>query len=448
MSPEVSKILLVAAVGIVLVGLVGTYFHRRWGSLIAFAGLTAIGAALAILLLSPEILFASNDPEARIWKERNDLAQRELQIAREKELVIRRSLEDAEKAGKQLRFQLEGERRTRATVRTALDAEVLRRQHIESLREGAEKAEQDARQTIAKLESLASTLRSNIERLDAAAKSEQLANSKMLDEFDLVKERTKREIDDLQTEKNTVEAERDKSLADLSTANEKLTALNQASVSAQQTIQELRHQPSSSLAPPSDLKVLLEDGIFARRFEIYKVPHPPAIGGRVGTYYAVKLKGARSDDASPEPFEFVIGKYTLTSSDDLFLEAVHELFEGVIRKVPGNIAWELFVRGTADEREFKIPPSAVGHDEFSIVRYLPKERPESDSYLNVPRDQTLGSLLRNEHLPNLRAAYVAKLIRSRLSQLQALRPGPTILEENPKGPPRTLSPELFLFISW
>jgi hypothetical protein len=92
MSAEVSKISLVAAVGLVLVGLVGTYFHRRWGSLIAFAGLTAIGAALASLLLFPDILFASNDPEARIWKERNDLAQRELQIAREKELAIRRSL--------------------------------------------------------------------------------------------------------------------------------------------------------------------------------------------------------------------------------------------------------------------------------------------------------------------------------------------------------------------
>ena len=447
MSAEVSKLLLIAAVVTVLVGLAGTYYRRRWGSVIALAGLTVIGAALATILLSPEVLSGSNDPEAKIWQERHDFVQRDLQIAREKELATRRSLEDAEKVGRELRSELEGERRAHATVQTALDAEILRRQRADSLREGAEKTEQDARQTIAKLESLASSLRSDIERLEAALKSEQAANLKLREDFEVDKERTKREIDSLKIEKRAIEVQRDKSVADLSTANESLATLNQALVAAQNTIQELRRQPPSDSIASSDLKILLEGGLFGRRYEIYRVLHPPAINGRVGTYYAIKLKAA-SDGASPEPFEFAIGKYTLTSGDDRFLEAVHDLFEDVIRKIQGPIAWELFVRGTADEREFRSPPSTAGHEGFRVVRYLPKEQPETNRYLNVPKDQRLGPVLRNQHLPNLRAAFVAKLVHDRMSQLQALGPEPTILEETPKGPPRSLSPELFLLISW
>src|SRR5262249_38847281 len=176
-------------------------------------------------------------------------------------------------------------------------------------------------------------------------------------------------------------------------------------LNARQRIQDLERQalPGSHVPPPdnpatlSELKANLERGLFTERYEIKPHPDRQMIVGREASYYAITITTTDPANAAPRPLEFEEAQHTLVGGDAPFLEAFDHLFRDVITKIDGRVACELFIRGDADDRAFKVSRPASDYEEFRLIRYLPREQGSASRYLDSPKSQLLETHLLNAH---------------------------------------------------
>jgi hypothetical protein len=457
MPAEIGQILLTAFVGLTLVGVAVAFIGRRQGAGIALAGLAGVAGVCIGALLRPDLvplnLGAALEPDAAHWKERHDETQRRLRIAEENARVAETRVGRLQQAAEQVPKLLAEVAQLKSEIGKEKQAHVRTRQALTTEGEKAQIAAEEGRRKIAELESLGDKLSLDVKHLNEALAAERAAHGKTRVTLEADLARAERQVADvnrlmlaLKVQRDQVEQERNGLVLDLLTANENWAVLDEALYDAQRTIRTLKGAQPPDASALAELRASLQSGIFGTHYDISIVLDAPTIVGRTGTYYAVKLRTPTAEGV----FQFAIGRYLLTTSDALFVEAFDRLHEEVLSKLGRHVICELFVRGEADTREFKTAQLAAEHEEFRIVTYLPRDHSEMNRYLSSPKEQQLGEVWRNEHLPNLRAAYVARLIRERLHQLSVRSPcmGPTILQNLPAGAPRAISPELFLLIGW
>jgi hypothetical protein len=185
------------------------------------------------------------------------------------------------------------------------------------------------------------------------------------------------------------------------------------------------------------LRDRLGTAIKTENYDVEPYPARELVGGRMGKYYAVDLKNA----ANGIRYFFEGGKYTLRTGQAEFRTSLNAFIGDVLKKVDGNARYDLFVRGSADAKPYEGRLEAGA--EIRQVSYL--RQVGADRYASEPADMTVGTVVRNTNLPNLRAAFMRDLVTS----TYPIKP-PLVLEGTvtPKTDDRDRNVELILFIDW
>ena len=182
---------------------------------------------------------------------------------------------------------------------------------------------------------------------------------------------------------------------------------------------------------------------------VYAVEHKPELnffGDRRGTYFSIKLKPTIDGGE----FEFTSVEPPLISDEQAFLDAAVALFQEELLALEKAVKIELYVRGSADTRQVRNQPNPMKLESFR--RYKSVRRLGPDQYASSA-DEWLKEVsfpLRNEELPNLRAAFLASRLNAG-AQSVGLSTTFLVLDQVPAVPFRegqevNLRPELFLFI--
>ncbi len=172
-------------------------------------------------------------------------------------------------------------------------------------------------------------------------------------------------------------------------------------------------------------------------YDVNVYPNKELVQGQRGRYYAVDLKNAKSGIR----YYFESGKYTIDRSIPEFRESLNAFIKDVLTKLDGNVNYQLLVRGRADAAPWqgKFDPAHV----YQQIKYM--RSAGDDRYLSDMGEDHLTGALRNENLPNLRAAFLAELIADNFS----VKP-PMILEGgvSPKTGDKDRNAEMFLYVDW
>jgi hypothetical protein len=173
-------------------------------------------------------------------------------------------------------------------------------------------------------------------------------------------------------------------------------------------------------------------------YDVEPYPARELIGGRQGKYYAIDMKNADSGIR----YFFEGGKYTLRTGTSEFRGSLNTFVADVLGRMEGNVRYDLYVRGSADQKPYegRMEPGS----EYRQVSYLRALGP--DRYAAEKIDaQFEGGIVRNNDLPNLRAAFMRDLVASNYP----IKP-PIILQGtvSPKTDDRDRNVELILFVEW
>ena len=196
--------------------------------------------------------------------------------------------------------------------------------------------------------------------------------------------------------------------------------------------------PEGQMAPQlAQLREDFDRGLSTDDYDVQVLPSDELISGQKGKYYLVDLKNA---DAG-EKFFFPAGKYTLGRSNPAFARALSGFVNGVLDKLEGNTRYSIFVRGSADNVPFR--GRMERDNKFEEVRYL--REVSSDTFGPATGRHTFTRTIRNNDLPNLRAAFLQRVV----STAYPVKP-PVVLEGEVTGKrdaeDRNVS--LVLFVDW
>lgn len=213
----------------------------------------------------------------------------------------------------------------------------------------------------------------------------------------------------------------------------------------------LRPRPLQPTPPPSpqveqrqdqlrnlmDLKERMAARMSTPSYDVEVYPDRELVGGRKGRYYVVDLKNAESGVR----FFFEGGRYTLSRADGEFRRSLNAFIGDVLGKLDGNVRYDMFVRGSADRTPYE-GRFEDGH-QYRQIRYL--RSAGGDKYLADQGERTLGSTVRNQDLPELRAMFLRKLVEDSYP----VKP-PIILEGvvSTKANSKDRNAELILFVDW
>jgi hypothetical protein len=173
-------------------------------------------------------------------------------------------------------------------------------------------------------------------------------------------------------------------------------------------------------------------------YDVEPYPARELIGGRPGKYYVVDMKNA----ASGIRYFFDGGKYVLRTGTAEFRTSLNAFVADVLGKMEGNVRYDLFVRGSADNMPYegRLDPA----HEYRQISFLRQSGP--DRYASQMAETLIDrGIVRNTDLPNLRAAFMRDLVAS----TYPVKP-PVILEGAvaPKTSDRDRNVELILFVDW
>lgn len=172
-------------------------------------------------------------------------------------------------------------------------------------------------------------------------------------------------------------------------------------------------------------------------YDVEVYPDREMVGGRRGRYYVVDLKNADSGIR----FFFEGGRYTLSRADGEFRRSLNAFVLDILNKLDGNVRYDLFVRGSADRAPYE-GRFEDGHL-YRQIRFL--RNGGGDRYTSEMGERTLGSMVRNQDLPELRAMFLSRLV----ADIYPVKP-PYILEGGVTGKTsnRDRNAELILFVDW
>ena len=172
-------------------------------------------------------------------------------------------------------------------------------------------------------------------------------------------------------------------------------------------------------------------------YDVEVYPDREMIRGRQGRYYVVDMKNA----ASGIRYYFEGGKYTLARSSQEFRSSLNTFVADILSKFEGNVRYDLYVRGSADNKPYegRFEPG----QEFRSINFL--KNLGGDKYGVDAGQRTVGDVVRNLDLPDLRAAFLQKIVADSYPLKQ-----PIILEGtvSPKTDDRDRNVELILFVDW
>jgi hypothetical protein len=198
--------------------------------------------------------------------------------------------------------------------------------------------------------------------------------------------------------------------------------------------------PPASIPPPNELDGLknrMATKMVTPSYEVENYPDRELIRGRVGRYYVVDLKNA----SSGVRFFFEGGKYTLARGSQEFRSSLNTFIGDVLSKFEGKVGYELFVRGSADAK----PYEGAFEEGADFRRFQVAKALGNDKYGTAMTERVLESRVRNRDLPDLRAAFMQRLV----AETYPTKP-PTILEGQvtDKTADRDRNVELILYVDW
>lgn len=216
-------------------------------------------------------------------------------------------------------------------------------------------------------------------------------------------------------------------------------------------VREAEHLRQQHLAPASTASadntrelLQLRDRMAVRMNEpsyaIELHPDNEMIKGRRGKYYAIDLKDAEAGIR----FQFEGGRYVLDRRSDAFRSALNKFLADIVTKLQGNVSYDLLVRGSADITAFRNTRQLEPSFPYQRIKYM-TAIPGGDRYSTVLGEQLIGQNIRNEDLPNLRAAFLQDLI----GKNYPVQP-PIVLEGavTKKADNNDRNAEIFLFVNW
>jgi hypothetical protein len=141
------------------------------------------------------------------------------------------------------------------------------------------------------------------------------------------------------------------------------------------------------------------------RIEIRKLENREMVQGEIGDYYLIGLK----DTQTSSPFIFPPAQFMISEKEGQLHSAVDELREAVLKRIPQEWRYRIFVRGYADGGSFKEPIRDAG---YRNIEFLPPADSSGSSYRSQPMSQHLGRDFENADLPNLRGAFIARTLQA------------------------------------
>lgn len=209
---------------------------------------------------------------------------------------------------------------------------------------------------------------------------------------------------------------------------------------------DFRMRPTAAATPPLQPETpreltVLKDKMSARlstpNYDVEVYPDKEMIRGRTGRYYVVDLKNATSGIR----YFFAGGKYTLGLGNPEFRASLNTFIGDILTKFEGKVRYDLFVRGNADEKPYQGPFEA-GY-EFRTIKYV--RSLGNDKYGVETSERNVGGYVRNEDLPDMRAAFMQRVI----AEAYPLK-APTILQGavTTKTDDKDRNAELLLYVDW
>ena len=211
-------------------------------------------------------------------------------------------------------------------------------------------------------------------------------------------------------------------------------------------LSDFRVKSTVAVAPPAQPETpreltALKDKMSARlstpNYDVEVYPDKEMIRGRPGRYYVVDLKNATSGIR----YFFAGGKYTLGLGNPEFRTSLNTFIGDILSKFEGKVRYDLFVRGNADEKPYQGPFEA-GY-EFKTIKYV--RSLGNDKYGVDTSERSVGGYVRNEDLPDMRAAFMQRVI----AEAYPLK-APTILQGTvtSKTDDKDRNAELLLYVDW
>ena len=185
------------------------------------------------------------------------------------------------------------------------------------------------------------------------------------------------------------------------------------------------------------LKDRLNTAIQTPNYDVSVYPDPELIKGRRGKYYVIDVKDAEQGAR----YFFQGGKYTISTRQEQFRSSLNTFVKDVLEKMQGRVEYQLMVRGSADSKPWR-GQFEPGH-EYKNLRFL--KAIGGDKYVNETSDLVLGTPLNNGDLPNLRAAFLQKVVGSVYPVKEPLILQGTVSSQVSDG---DRNAELILFVNW
>jgi hypothetical protein len=174
-------------------------------------------------------------------------------------------------------------------------------------------------------------------------------------------------------------------------------------------------EPAPAAQPPVVINIhnihnSMQNGQDTPTYHVEPVPNREVVSGLVGSYYYIDLK----DAASQKSLFFGPEQYIQDEYSNDFRDAMAAFHADILRHVQQeNIPYRLFVRGSADHKGNDAPYlGELIEGESKTITYLPLVPGSLNQYSQQPAEQVVPKRYRNEHLPNLRAAYMQDKLRA------------------------------------
>jgi hypothetical protein len=138
---------------------------------------------------------------------------------------------------------------------------------------------------------------------------------------------------------------------------------------------------------------------------IEKLENSELVQGEIGDYYLISLK----DPQTGSPIIFPPAQFMITEKVDQLHSAMDEFSQAVLRRIPKDWRYRIFVRGHADGGSFKEP---IDDDAYRNLEFLPPSDSSGLSYRSQLTRKRLSREFENADLPNLRGVFIARTLRA------------------------------------
>jgi hypothetical protein len=171
--------------------------------------------------------------------------------------------------------------------------------------------------------------------------------------------------------------------------------------------------------------------------ELY--PDNEMMKNRAGKYYVVDLKEAKSGIR----YYFEGGRYVIDKRNAEFRGSLNKFLGDIVEKLHGKVDYDLLVRGSADGVPMRAARTLEPGHEYRQVRFM--KAISGDRYADQVGELKVDTTIRNEDLPQLRAAFLQNVIATAYPVKT-----PLILEGNVTRASREgdRNAELLLYVQW